>query len=132
MPLDVPEKFQDLFRKKSFGHLATLMPDGQPQTTPVWVDFDGEHVLVNTTDDRQKFENLRSEPRVAISIQDPEDPYRYLEVRGRVADTTHRDAEAHIDALARRYLDEDRYPMREDGESRVVVKIAPEHFSSRG
>ncbi|MEZ4334694.1 MAG: PPOX class F420-dependent oxidoreductase [Myxococcota bacterium] len=127
----VPQKFRDLFEKKAFGHLATIMPDGQPQTTPVWIDYDGEHVIVNTTDDRQKYQNLSEEPRVAISIQDPDDPYRYLEVRGRVSEATDAGADRHIDRLTQRYLEQDRYPFREDGEHRVVVKITPEHFSSK-
>lgn len=132
MTIEIPEAYLDLFEKKSFGHLATVMDDGRPQSTPVWVDYDGKHVVVNTTLDRQKYENLEREPRVSISIQDPDDPYRYLEVRGRVAETTEDGAEQHIDALARRYLGKDRYPWRNEGEERVLVKIAPEHFTSMG
>ncbi|HEM46223.1 MAG TPA: PPOX class F420-dependent oxidoreductase [Alphaproteobacteria bacterium] len=132
MTIEIPEAYRDLFQKKSFGHLATVMEDGCPQSTPVWVDYDGKHVVVNTTLDRQKYENLERDPRVSISIQDPDDPYRYLEVRGRVAETTEDGAEQHIDALARRYLGKDRYPWRKEGEERVLVKIAPEHFTSMG
>lgn len=132
MTMEVPERFRDLFEKKSFGHVATVMPDGQPQTTPVWVDYDGKYVVVNTAVGRQKFENVDREPRVSISIQDPDDPYRYLEIRGRVVETTEEGAEEHIDELAGRYLGKDRYPWREKGERRVLVKIAPEHFTSMG
>lgn len=130
MSRGIPSEFKDLFEKRSFGHLATLMPDGQPQTTPVWVDTDGECVLVNTAAERQKLENLEREPRVAISIQDPDDPYRYLEVRGRVIQTTEEGADQHIDRLAKRYLGKDRYPWRAEGERRVVVRIQPEHTTS--
>ena len=126
----IPQEFEDLFRKKSFGHLATLMPDGRPQTTPVWVDFDGACVLVNTADERQKVENLERDPRVAISILDPEDPYRYLEVRGRVVAMTREGADQHIDRLAQRYLGKDRYPWRGEGERRVLLRIEPEHTTS--
>jgi PPOX class probable F420-dependent enzyme len=130
MSQTLPSEFKDLFEKKSFGHLATVMPDGQPQTTPVWVDTDGECVLVNTAAERQKLENLEREPRVAISIQDPDDPYRYLEVRGRVIQTTDEGADQHIDRLAQRYLGKDRYPWRAEGERRVVVRIQPKHTTS--
>lgn len=131
MTRSIPRDQRDLFEKRSFGHLATLMPDGQPQTTPVWVDFDGEHVLINTTEDRQKRENIARDPRVAISITDPDNPYRYLEVRGRVVETTSDGADEHIDRLAQRYLGEARYPWRQPGEKRVIVKIAAEHTTAR-
>jgi PPOX class probable F420-dependent enzyme len=124
------DRFKDLFEKRSFGHLATLMPDGQPQTTPVWVDYDGRCVLVNTTADRQTLENIERDPRVSISITDPENPYRYLEVRGRVRETRRQGADEHIDRLARRYLDEDRYPFRQEGEERIILRIEPEHTTS--
>ncbi len=84
----IPESHLDLFKKKAFAHLATLMPKGQPQVTPVWVDYDGRHVLVNTAEGRQKDKNLQRDGRVALSILDPDNPYRYLEVRGRVAERT--------------------------------------------
>jgi PPOX class probable F420-dependent enzyme len=127
MPAEIPEKFRDLFRKRAFAHLATLMPDGQPQVSPVWIDFDGRYVVFNTARDRQKDRNLRRDPRVSLSILDPENPYRYLEVRGRVAEITEEGADAHIDRLAKKYLDLDKYPYRQAGEVRVMFKIAPEH-----
>lgn len=131
MAASIPAGFEDLFRRKAFGHLATLMPDGRPQATPVWVDFDGKHVLLNTAEGRRKLANLRRDPRVAISIIDPENPYRYLEVRGQVAGITHEGADEHIDQLARRYLGKDRYPWRRAGEQRVLVRIEPEHTTAR-
>lgn len=130
MAKTIPGEFEDLFEKKAFGHLATLMPDGQPQSTPVWIDSDGRHVLVNTAAGRQKSANVERDARVAISIQDPDDPYRYLEVRGRVVETTEEGAEQHIDRLAKRYLGEDRYPWRAEGEKRLLLKIRPDHTTS--
>ena len=129
MPTTIPEKFRDLFTKRAFANLATLMPDGQPQVSPVWIDFDGRHVVFNTARDRQKDRNLRRDPRVSLSILDPENPYRYLEIRGRVAEVTEEGADAHIDRLAKKYLSLDAYPYRQPGEVRVIFKIAPEHVA---
>ena len=123
----IPEQYRDLFEKKAFAHLATLRADGSAHVSPVWVDYDGTHVRFNTAKGRAKLKQLERDPRVALSIQDPENPYRYVEVRGRVAETTEKGADAHIDALARKYLGQDRYPWRRPGEVRVMVKILPEH-----
>ncbi len=128
----IPARFLELFQKKSFGHLATLLPNGTPQTSPVWVDFDDTHVLVNSARGRLKDKNMRQRPQVALSIQDPADPYRYLEVRGRVVEITEQGAEEHIDRLAKRYLGLDRYPYRQLGEVRVIYKIKPERTSTQG
>ena len=92
----IPDSHLDLFKKKAFANLATLMPDGQPQVTPVWVDFDGHHVVINTAQGRQKDKNLKRDGRVALSIMDPDNPYRYLEVRGRVTERTLNGADPHI------------------------------------
>jgi PPOX class probable F420-dependent enzyme len=127
MATEIPKGFLDLFKRKSFAHLVTLMPDGSPQVSPVWCDFDGRHVLINSAKGRQKDRNMRRDPRVALSIQDPENPYRYLEVRGRVDEITEKDADPHIDALAKRYMGVDEYPNRAPGEVRVIYKITPEH-----
>ncbi|MCH7765811.1 MAG: PPOX class F420-dependent oxidoreductase [Acidobacteria bacterium] len=128
----IPARFLELFQKKSFGHLATLLPNGTPQTSPVWVDFDDTYVLVNSARGRLKDKNMRQRPQVALSIQDPDDPYRYLEVRGRVVEITEQGAEEHIDRLAKRYLGLDRYPYRQPGEVRVIYKIKPERTSTQG
>ena len=128
----IPAGFLDLFRKPTFGHLATLNADGSPQVTPVWVDYDGAFVLVNSAKGRRKDKNMRARPEVAISVQDPDNPYRYLQVRGRVAEITERGADEHIDALTRRYLGQDRYPHRQPGEVRVLYKIRPEKVSALG
>jgi PPOX class probable F420-dependent enzyme len=129
---EIPEKYQDLFDKKAFANLATMMPDGTPQVTPVWVDYDGTHVIVNSARGRQKDRNLRRTPSVALSIVDPDNPYRYLEVRGRVAEITEDGADEHIDKMAKKYLGLDRYPGRQPGEVRVIYKIEPRHTSSMG
>jgi PPOX class probable F420-dependent enzyme len=128
----IPENFRDVFNKKAFAHLATVGDAGTPQVTPVWVDFDGTHVRVNTARGRVKDRNLQRNPRVALSIQDPDNPYRYIQVRGRVAEMTEQGADAHIDSLAKKYLGQDRYPNRRPGEVRVMVKIAPERVQTMG
>jgi PPOX class probable F420-dependent enzyme len=128
----VPRAFLDLFEKRAFAHLATLMPDGRPQVTPVWCEYDGENVVINTARGRQKDKNLRRDPRVSLSLQDPENPYRYLEVRGRVAAVTEQGADAHIDKLAKKYMGVDRYPGHAPGVVRVIFKIRPEHVSTMG
>src|SRR6202047_2432936 len=122
----IPDKFLDLFTKKAFAHLATLMPSGEPQVTPVWIDYDGERVVFNTAAGRQKDKNLQRDGRVALSISDPDNPYRYLEVRGKVAGRTREGADQHIDAMAKKYLGKDKYPYRQPGEVRVVYKVKPE------
>jgi PPOX class probable F420-dependent enzyme len=128
----IPDKYLDLFNKKAFAHLATLMPDGAPQVTPVWVDYDGRQIIVNTAVGRQKDENLKRDGRVSMSIIDPDNPYRYLEVRGRVSERTTSGADAHIDKMAKKYLDKDKYPFRKPGQVRVIFKITPEHVTSMG
>ena len=132
MAQTIPEKYQDLFDKKAFANLATLMPDGTPQVTPVWVDFDGDYILVNSARGRQKDKNMKRNSSVALSILDPDNPYRYLEVRGQVAEITEEGAEQHIDKLAKKYMDLDRYPYRRPGEVRVLYKIEPEHCTHMG
>jgi PPOX class probable F420-dependent enzyme len=130
MPDAIPDKYRDLFQKRAFANLATLMPDGRPQVTPVWVDYDNGHVIVNTAKGRQKDLNMRRDPRVSMSIVDPDNPYRYVELRGKVSEVTEKGADAHIDKMAKKYLDKDKYPFRKPGEVRVLFKITPEHASS--
>ena len=123
------EKYQDLFTKKAFANLATLMPDGSPQVTPVWVDYDGTYVLVNTAKGRVKEKNMRLNPRVSLAISDPENPYRYAELRGKVAEVTEAGADDHINKMAKKYLGQDVYPFRKAGEVRVLFKIKVEKVS---
>jgi len=129
---EIPAKFRDLLEKNAFAHLATLMPDGSPQVTPVWVDLHGGYVRVNSAKGRGKDKNMRADPRVALSIQDPANPYRYLEIRGKVVEITTTGAEAHIDALAKKYMGLETYPNRQPGEQRVIYKIEPQRFSTMG
>lgn len=132
MAATIPQQFRDLFDKKAFAHLATVMPDGSPQVTPVWLDFDGSHIRINSAKGRVKDKNMRRNRQVALAIQDPDNPYRYLAVRGRVEEVTEAGADAHIDSLAKKYLGQDRYPHRQPGEIRVTYKIRPERVSSMG
>jgi PPOX class probable F420-dependent enzyme len=128
----IPQSHRDLFDKKSFAHIATVGRDGTPQVTPVWVDYDGTHIRFNTARGRVKTRNLERNPTVAMSVQDPDNPYRYVQVKGRVTEMTEKGADQHIDALAKKYLGQDRYPYRQPGEVRVTVKIAPDRIQSMG
>jgi PPOX class probable F420-dependent enzyme len=128
----IPDTFRDLFSKKALANLGTVMSDGSPQVTPVWVDYDGTHVRFNSARGRVKDKNVRRDPRVSMALVDPDDPYRYLEIRGRVVAITEDGADAHIDALAKKYLGKDKYPWRKAGEVRVTYKIEPEKVSTMG
>jgi len=128
----IPEKYMDLLEKQAFGNLGTLMKDGSPQVTPVWVDYDGKHVRVNSAKGRVKDKNMRRDPRVAISLQDPANPYRYLEIRGKVIEITENGADDHINKLSQKYLGKPVYPFRQPGEVRVLYKIEPLKVSSMG
>jgi PPOX class probable F420-dependent enzyme len=132
MSVPVPQEFRDLLARKAFANLATVMPDGSPQVTPVWFDFDGSHIRINSAKGRVKDKNMRRNPSVAMAIQDPDNPYRYLAVRGRVEEITEAGADDHIDSLAKKYLGQDRYPNRRPGEVRVIYRIRPERVSSMG
>ena len=126
----IPDSHLDLFKKKAFAHLATLMPDGKPQVTPVWVDYDGKHVIINTAEGRLKDKNMQRDGRIAVSLTDPDNPYRYLEVRGRIVERTHQGADAHIDLMAQKYLGQAKYPFRQPGEVRVIYRMQPERSTS--
>ncbi|HWT79855.1 MAG TPA: PPOX class F420-dependent oxidoreductase [Candidatus Methylomirabilis sp.] len=132
MAVNIPEKFRDLLTKKAFANLATIMQDGSPQVTPVWFDFDGAHLRINSAKGRVKDKNMRRNRRIALAIQDPENPYRYLGVRGTVEEITETGADAHIDSLAKKYLGQDRYPYRQPGEVRVIYRIRPDRVSTMG
>jgi PPOX class probable F420-dependent enzyme len=121
----IPSQFLDLFQKKAFASLATVMPDGTPQVTPVWVDYDGGRVIVNSARGRRKDKNMKLGASVALAIMDPDNPYRHLQVRGRVSEVTEQGADDHIDRMAKKYLGKDKYPFRQPGEVRVIYKITP-------
>ncbi len=114
----------DLLRKPLMAHAATVMPDGTPQSTPVWIDTDGTDVLFNTAKGRVKHRNLLRNPAVAISLTDDENPYRMIQVRG-WAEMTEEGADEHIDAMAKKYLGQDKYPFRQPGEERIIVRVHP-------
>jgi PPOX class probable F420-dependent enzyme len=128
----IPDKYRDLFSKKAFASLGTLMPDGRPQVTPVWVDLDGDLIVINSAKGRQKDRNLRRDPRVSLAIIDPDNPYRYLELRGRVVEITEQGAAEHIDKMAKKYLGVDKYPYKNPDEVRVMYKIQPDHATMMG
>ena len=119
-------KCLDLFKKRACAHLATIMPDGSAQVTPVWVDYDGTYILINSAEGRLKDRNIRRDPRVTVEIQDPDDPYRYMQVRGTVVEITTRGADEHIDFLAKKYTGADRYRNHRPDQTRVIYKIRPD------
>jgi PPOX class probable F420-dependent enzyme len=124
------ETWRDLLEsKKTFAHVATLMPDGTPQVTPVWIDYRNGKVLVNSAKGRVKVRNLKPGSPVAISITDPDNPYRYVQIRGRVSRVTEEGASAHIDKMAKKYLGKDKYPFAQPGEVRVLFEIEPTKVS---
>jgi PPOX class probable F420-dependent enzyme len=127
-------KYRDLVtdEKKAFAHLATVLPDGSPHVTPMWFDYDGTHFRFNSARGRVKVGNMARSSRVAFSIMDPANAYRYVTVRGRVVETTEAGADGHIDALARKYLGQDRYPWRGPGEVRVMYKVQADRVSGMG
>ena len=129
--MNVPESHRDLLmpETRSFAFLATIMPDGSPQLTVTWVDTDGTHILINSAEGRIKDRNLQAHPRVAVCIPDPNDPYRYIQIRGRVVARTHKGADEHIDLLNRRYLGVPFTPV--PGQVRVIYKILPEHIDAQ-
>ena len=132
MTATIPDQYKDLFQKKAFCNLATLMPDGRPQVSPVWCDLDGSTIRINSAKGRVKDKNMRRNKKVALSIFDPDNPYRHLAVQGEVVEITEQGADAHIDALAKKYLGKDKYPFRQPGEVRVIYKIRPDHVSHAG
>ena len=132
MAIEIPAQFRDLLDKKAFAHLGTLMSDGQPQVTPVWFDFADGHIRVNSAKGRVKDKNMRRDPRVALSILDPDNAYRYLEIRGKVVHITEDGAVAHINALAKKYMGLDTYPFHQPGVARVIYRIEPLRCSSMG
>ena len=128
----IPEKYRDLFNKRAFASLATRMSNGDVQVTPVWVDVDNGNLLFNSARGRVKDKNVRRDPRVTLTLIDPDNPYRYMEIRGRVVDVTEKGADKHIDKLAKKYLGVDKYPYAQPGEVRVLYRVKPEHVHAYG
>lgn len=132
MAAPISPGFKKLLSEPAFAEIATLMPDGSPQITQVWVDTDGEHVLVNTAENRQKTRNVRRDPRVAVNVVDPNNAWRLASIRGKVVDVTTDGADDLIDRLAQKYLGQEKYPNRRPDEVRVTLKIAPEKVNEVG
>ena len=129
----IPEKYLDLLQqKKAFASLATTMPDGSPQVTPVWFDYKDGVIRVNTAKGRVKARNMKEGAPVALSIMDPDNAYRYIQLRGRVKRVSEAGADQHIDSLAKKYLGKDKYPFRQPGEVRVMYEIEPKSASGLG
>jgi PPOX class probable F420-dependent enzyme len=129
MPVTLDQYADLLNGKKAFANLATLMPNGSPQVTPVWFDYTNGAIRVNSARGRVKDRNMKEGSPVALSILDPDNPYRYLQVRGKVRKVTEEGASAHIDALAKKYLGQDKYPYHQPGDVRVIYEIDPERVS---
>jgi PPOX class probable F420-dependent enzyme len=123
-----------LLTEPQIAHFTTLMADGSPQTSPVWVDVepDGSAVLINTAEGRLKARNTARDPRVAVSVVDKRNDWRYVLVRGTVVARQHEGADAHIDKLAQKYLGQERYPFRQQNEQRVILRIRPDHVLVQG
>jgi len=132
MPATISPGFHKLLQEPAFCQLATLMPDGSPQNTQVWVDTDGEHILINTAQGRQKERNVQRDPRVAVNVVDPTNAWRIGMVRGRVVEVTTDGADELIDQLAKKYLNEESYPFRRPEEVRVTLKIVPDKINEIG
>ena len=128
----IPASHRDILENPNFAHVATLMSDGSPQVTPVWIDVDGDEIVFNTAVDRMKDRNLARDGRVALSVHDQSNPYRYIQVRGKVTARTTDGADAHIDKMAKKYMNLDTYPYRNDAEKRVIYRITADKVQTMG
>lgn len=130
---DIPAAYLDLLtQKKAFAHLATIQPDGSPQVTPVWFDYVGGKIRVNTAKGRVKARNMAPGTKVALSILDPDNAYRYVQIRGSVTGEMTDGAVAHIDSLAKKYLGKDTYPWHNPKDVRVIYEITPAAVQTMG
>lgn len=127
----IPEDRADILNKRTFGHVATIGPQGEPQSSPVWIDWDGGYLKFSQTKTRQKYRNLRRDPHISISAHDPEQPYRYLEIRGTIERIEDDTSNGFVNKMAKKYLDEDEYPWSQPGDERVVVYVRPEHTTKQ-
>jgi len=132
MSASIEGRSRELLEAPNFAAVATLRADGAPHVAPVWVDVADDHVLLNSARGRAWPRNLERDPRVTLVVQNHENPYEYVSIRGRVSEITEEDADAHIDALAKKYLGVETYPMRRAGERRIIVRIEPEHVRHAG
>lgn len=127
----IPDRFEDLLRSTALAHVSTIGPRGEPQSNPVWFDWDGEHIKFSQTKTRQKLRNLNRDPRIALSIVDPENPLRYLEIRGEVERVEEDPELEFISAMSEKYLGEYPYPNHRAGDERVVVFVRPRHTTQK-
>ena len=128
----IPESFRDILDKKTLAQLATTGKDGSPQVSPVWIDREGDTLIVNSAKGRVKDRNMRANARVALSATDPDNPYRALMIQGKVVKITEEGADAHIDKMAQKYLGKDKYPFRSPSEVRVKYFIEPLKVATMG
>jgi PPOX class probable F420-dependent enzyme len=127
MSTAIEGRAEELLKGKNFCNVATLRNDGSVQVAPVWVDVQDGLAVVNSAEGRAWPRNLERDPRVTLSVQNAENPYEYVEIRGRVAERTHEGADEHINSLAKKYLGVDEYPYRQPGEQRVIIRVEPDH-----
>jgi PPOX class probable F420-dependent enzyme len=132
MSTRIEGRAEELLTAKNFAHLGTLRADGSVQVSPTWVDVQDGRPVVNTAEGRAWPRNLERDPRITLEVQNMENPYEYVEIRGRVAERTHEGADEHIDALAKKYLGVEEYPMRQPGEQRVIIRVEPEYVKVMG
>jgi PPOX class probable F420-dependent enzyme len=128
----LPDKVKTLLQQPVFVHFATVMKEGGPQVSPVWVDVEGDTILINSAEGRLKDKNVRKDQRVALSVTDPANPYQAVMIRGRVTEITNAGADAHIDKMAKKYMGKDTYPFRTPTEKRVIYKIEAEQIATMG
>lgn len=128
----IPENYADLLDSKALAHIATIGPKGEPQVNPVWFGWDGTHIRFSQTTTRQKYKNLQDDPRISLSIVDPANDYRYLEVRGRVVAVEPDPEIAFINSMAKKYMGVDTYPWHNPTDERIVIVVEPEHTTQMG
>ena len=128
----IPASHVDLLESTALADVATIGPEGEPQVNPVWFGWDGRHIRFSQTTTRQKHKNLQRDPRVALSIVDPANPYRYLEIRGRVVEVEPDPDRAFINSMAKKYLGQDVYPWHREGDERIVIVVEPDHTTQMG
>ncbi|MGH2733630.1 MAG: PPOX class F420-dependent oxidoreductase [Actinomycetota bacterium] len=130
--VEIPESHLEILQKKGFAHVATIGPGGEPHSSPVWYDWDGEYILFSQTKTRRKYRNLQKDARIALSVLDPDNPYHYLEIRGVVHSVEDDPNSAFIDSLSKKYLGLEKYPYPQPGDERIVLKVTPSHLSFMG
>lgn len=128
----IPQQYEDLLHSKALAHVATIGPDGEPQNNPVWFDWDGQYLYYSQTKTRQKYRNVQKDGRTSLSIVDPSNDYRYLEVRGTLVRIDEDPNLDFINKMAQKYLGQEKYPWHRPGDERVVIVVEPEHTTQMG